>query len=122
MSNATAAIVCADIFECKYVATALTRLVTSTRSCNGNGDYVEDDDSSEACACHAAWVGPACEYSDATTCSGNGVVDEQGECSCTEPFLAVGCVFSDVTTCSGNGAVGALTGQCNCTTFFRLYV
>ena len=119
INNATASIICAEIFECTYVATSLTRLVTSTRSCNGNGDYVEGEGGSEACICFSAWVGPACEYSDATTCAGNGAVDElTGECSCSEPFLGVGCEYSNATTCSGNGAVDDLTGECNCTASF----
>jgi hypothetical protein len=76
---------CADIFECQPAAAALTHLVNITLGCsNGNGDYVEGagGSGSAACVCRAPWVGPACQYSAATTCSGHGVADGAGGCEC----------------------------------------
>eukprot|EP00729_Bicosta_minor_P007955 gene7955-18750_t len=114
-ADMTASTVCADIFECKHVATALTHFVNSTLTCSGNGDYIEGEGGSDVCVCSDDWVGPACAYSDNSTCSRNGVVDAlTGQCSCTASFLGVACAYSDATTCLGRGTVDALTGICEC--------
>lgn len=77
--------VCAGIFECTPAAAALSDLVNTTLDCNGNGDYIEGEDGSTTCICTDSWVGPSCAFSDATTCSGRGRVDNQGKCECTGP-------------------------------------
>lgn len=113
--SALSSSVCAGIFECTPAAAALADLVSTTLDCNGNGGYVEGEDGSITCICTASWVGSLCAFSDATTCSGNGVVDPLiGECTCTASYLGAACEYSDATTCSGRGAVDPLTGACAC--------
>lgn len=77
--------VCTEIIECTPAAAALSDLVSTTLDCNGNGDYIEGEDGSTTCICTDSWVGPSCEFSDATTCSGRGRVDNQGKCECACP-------------------------------------
>lgn len=77
--------VCTEIFECTPAAAALSDLVSTTLDCNGNGDYIKGENGTITCICTDSWVGPLCAFSDTTTCSGRGRVDNQGKCECTSP-------------------------------------
>ncbi len=41
--------------------------------------------------CKKGTMGPKCQYTDATTCSGNGTVDFNGNCTCNAGFTGVNC-------------------------------
>ena len=77
--------------------------------------------------CVEGFVGLNCEFSDATTCSGNGLVRTIGSCICNdgwtgddcsrpvcEPsFTGSDCQYSAATTCTGLGFVD-FYGSCSC--------
>ena len=77
--------------------------------------------------CVEGFVGPNCEFSDATTCSGNGLVRADGSCVCDagwngdncalpvcEPgFVGAECGYSNATTCNDLGFVD-FDGTCSC--------
>ena len=44
-----------------------------------------------SCSCRGDWKGTHCEFSDETTCSGHGVVNQEGECSCNTCFAGAHC-------------------------------
>jgi hypothetical protein len=46
------------------------------------------------------YKGAACQYSDAVTCNGNGVVDDNGNCTCNTGFTFPDCSFN-CSTISG---------------------
>ena len=70
------------LFQCKHAAAALVHLL----NCSGNWGWDKDGATSFACVCSGPLRGPSCsEYSDATTCSGRGSVDDQGGCECAGP-------------------------------------
>jgi len=43
------------------------------------------------CACNQPFRGNACQYSDATTCSGHGIVDNTGGCTCQAGYSGANC-------------------------------
>lgn len=75
--------------------------------------------------CPVGTNGPSCEFSDAITCSGNGVAQFNGTCSCNVGIVGTSCnqcgpnffnyptctFCQAATTCSGNGTC---TGQGAC--------
>ncbi len=100
------------------------------------------DNSDGTCTkCPLGYVGSSCQYSDTTTCSGNGTVDPNtgictckgkwatrdastGQCNyCPTPYTGANCCetgfkgdkcqYSDKTTCNGNGTVDD-NGKCTC--------
>ena len=75
--------------------------------------------------CAGTFIGDRCQYSDATTCSDHGTVDDAGSCAChhgwagdfcsecAQGFKGVSCKFSDLETCHGHGTVDEV-GACIC--------
>eukprot|EP00729_Bicosta_minor_P017002 gene17002-16405_t len=103
--------VCAGIFECTPAAAALADLF----NCSGNGAWAEDD-VNFACVCRvdSPFRGPSCsEFSDTTTCSGRGRVDDQGKCACASP--PNNAFYGNYTgaDCSGDPVLVALENQEN---------
>ena len=69
--------------------------------CNGHGTPVYNEGATPeySCVCDAGsgWKGDRCQYSNDTTCSGQGVVDSVGACSCSPGFGGVDCACVDGT-------------------------
>jgi tetratricopeptide (TPR) repeat protein len=75
--------------------------------------------------CAAGYTGANCQHSDSSTCSGHGIVQQNGTCVCSEGwtgancnicapgFAGPACEFSAATTCNGHGAVQS-DGTCLC--------
>jgi len=59
--------------------------------CNGHGVCSDGAAGSGLCSCNVGYIGSACQYSDATTCSGHGTVSYQGSCSCIIGFAGTDC-------------------------------
>lgn len=110
-ADMTPSIVCTEIFECTPAAAALTNLF----NCSGNGAWAEDGVNFECvCRVDSPFRGPSCsEYSDTTTCSGRGRVDNQGKCECTSP--PNNAFYGNYTgaDCSGDPVLVALENQEN---------
>lgn len=85
--------------------------------CNGNGTCSQGINGTGACACSSGFTGAACQFSNATTCSGNGTVLFNGACACNQGFTGPNCQFSNAVTCSGNGVVQP-NGSCMCNAGF----
>ncbi len=65
------------------------------------------------CTCNSGYNGNQCQYSDQTTCSGNGKANMDGTCTCNSDYNGNQCQYSDQTTCSGNGKANT-DGTCTC--------
>eukprot|EP00729_Bicosta_minor_P003396 gene3396-8433_t len=65
------------------------------------------------CVCDAGFAGPACEYTDKTTCSGAGAAQLDGSCVCNDGFAGPSCEYSNTLTCSSVGTVDS-SGECTC--------
>ena len=96
--------------------------------CNGHGSC----NTAGSCACNSGFVGPSCQYSNATTCNGHGTAQNNGSCSCYTGFGGSSCnqcatnyygypscaTFCQAsTTCNGHGSCNA-AGSCSCNTDF----
>jgi len=93
--------------------------------CSGRGSC-----GAGSCACESGFVGPACQFSNAATCSGHGQAKADGSCACSAGFGGASCNqctegFSGypncasetscnaATTCSGHGTCNT-DGSCAC--------
>lgn len=103
--------------------------------CNGVGtaQAVRKSETDGTCVCNGGFLGSACEYSDATTCSNFGVVNSTGQCTCTQqqsvrnatngcaclgPESGLGPTCSELSntkTCTDHG-VAQPDGTCLCST------
>lgn len=61
--------------------------------CNNHGWCDTSMQSTQTCTCDPAsgYVGPACQYSNATTCNGHGTVNYVGACTCMQGFTGPYC-------------------------------
>ncbi|HYV20656.1 MAG TPA: hypothetical protein VFC25_16655 [Verrucomicrobiae bacterium] len=99
--------------------------------CSGHGTCNEGIAGSGACICAVGYTGPACQYSDATTCNGHGTVSSNGSCVCnvgftgptcdacaTDYYAYPACQFCNAgITCTGHGTCTA-SGACACANGF----
>ena len=85
--------------------------------CSGNGNC---DGITGQCICVAFRHGPGCgsTYTNANTCSGDGVVDGSGGCTCNADFAGSSCQFDTTAFCNGNGVFSIGSEDlpvCSCT-------
>ena len=70
---------------------------TTQNPCKNNGtcnDVIGAHSEGElgySCSCLGDWKGTHCEFSDETTCSGHGVVSQDGVCTCNTCFASAHC-------------------------------
>lgn len=99
----------------------LTQCVLSDNlnyTCKNKGIFQQhkpDIGKTGTCDCVSPWKGPICQYSDKTTCNGNGLVDDNGKCVCHNGWKGPNCQYSDKTTCHQQGVVDD-NGVCKCNT------
>jgi hypothetical protein len=92
---------------------------TAIGFCNGVGTCSDGMAGNGTCSCPTGWLGPACNYSDATTCSGHGVANNDGSCTCSPGFTGSACnacaeaqyVYPTCTACPA-GSFNAADGSC----------
>ena len=86
---------CSDVNGC---------IQTTQNPCKNNGtcnDVIGAHSEGELgyiCSCLGDWKGTHCEFSDETTCSGHGVVSQDGVCTCNTCFAGAHCNECD-TAC-----------------------
>jgi len=83
------------------------------RMCHGHGRCDDGVRGTGRCRCDLYYAGPACEYSDFTTCHGRGAATHAGGCECFDGYCGEHCNFSDKETCSNHGRVND-RGECAC--------
>lgn len=113
-------------------------------TCSGHGSCTLDGVGGSPCSCHSGYTGPHCQFSDALSCSGGGVVHfnssaaqpaadplssyvcvcepRYGGAACERCNTEAGyygqfpnCAFCDAaTSCSGHGSCDPESGQCVC--------
>ena len=61
--------------------------------------------------------GPQCQYSDDTTCSGNGTVDEAGACVCNPAFFGTDCssACTPIDSCTDGSLICTSDSDSKCT-------
>ena len=59
------------------------------------------------------YKGKYCQYSDNETCSGLGIVDDNGKCKCLEGNKGPNCQYNDKATCNDRGE-SKDDGSCSC--------
>jgi len=57
--------------------------------CSDLGVQKFKDDGTFECECNEGYSGDRCQYSDAETCSGNGIAQGDGSCKCNTPFYEI---------------------------------
>ncbi len=63
----------------------------ASNSCSSNGTCSQGLGGTGACSCSAGFIGPACQYSNALTCSGHGSVTSYGSCVCQTGYSGPSC-------------------------------
>jgi hypothetical protein len=59
--------------------------------CSSNGSCNQGMGGTGACSCMMGFTGPACQYSNALTCSGHGSVTANGNCICQTGYSGPSC-------------------------------
>ena len=57
----------------------------------------------QRCVCFTGYAGSQCQFSDHATCSGSGLVRDDGSCQCHSGYAGTNCQCSDSGTCLGQG-------------------
>eukprot|EP00941_MAST-03F_sp_MAST-3F-sp1_P003768 g3768.t1 len=68
----------------------------------------------KSCLCASGTAGTRCEYSDATTCSGNGMVDSTGACTCKTGWSGDSCSEAVCSKDCKNGGLCSAPDVCTC--------
>jgi hypothetical protein len=63
----------------------------ASNSCSSHGSCNSGIGGSGVCSCSHGFNGPACQYSNAVTCSGHGSVEFNGGCICQAGFSGPSC-------------------------------
>ena len=95
----------------------------SRTDCRGNGIPSTDNNDSIVCVCDktystsqgkdVVYKGKYCQYKDNDTCSGHGIVDDNGNCACNTGYAGSSCQYSNAANCNNGGNVD-VNGNCTC--------
>lgn len=89
-------------------------------ACSGRGVCSDGISGSGTCSCQPGFTGPACQYSNVTTCSGRGIALFDGSCVCSTGFAGPNCAscapnYYNYPTCQYCLAAATCGGQGTCT-------
>ncbi len=74
-----------------YGANCLSCPTANSKVCSGQGVCGDGMSGNGLCTCNEGFVGYACQYSNAVTCSGHGTVSSSGMCTCSAGYSGTAC-------------------------------